>query len=169
MDRIFHIPHGWDDPNAWLWLALLGFVVLIVVQKVPQKLIAALDSRSEDIQAKLDEARRLREDAQELLAVYQRRQREAEAEAKQIVEQARAEAERMAQSSRRELAERLERRTAMAEAKIAQAEADAIASVRERAADLAASAAAVVLQDTVDAARHQTIIDASIADLQSKL
>ena len=80
-------------PEFWVAVAFFGFVGLLIYYRVPAMIGKALDDRAEAIRQELDEARRLREEAQELLADYQRKTREAEEEAKAIVEQARREAE----------------------------------------------------------------------------
>ncbi len=169
MSHLFHWPGDPQDPTTWVFLALITFLVLVVWLKLPQKLVKALDDRAEAIRAELDHARQLREEAQEVLAAYQRRQTEAEEEAKAIVDQARKEADLLAAEMRNELSERLERRSAMAEAKIAQAEADALASVRGKAANLAAEAAALVLREELPAASQRTLIENAIADVKERL
>lgn len=169
MSHLFHFPAGLTDPNTWLWVALIAFIAMLAHFKIPKRVTDALDARADGIRKQLDDARRMREEAQEVLAAYQRRQKEAEAEAKAIIDQARKEADLMAQEARKTLAERLERRTAMAEAKIAQAEADAMASVRARAADLASEAAAAVIAETLVGGEQRELIDGSIRDLPTKL
>src|SRR5215470_6310763 len=118
--------------EAEFWVAV-GFVVfcgILVYLGVPKMMLDALDERSARIKAELDEARRLREEAQRLLADYQRKQREAEGEAEAIIASAKAEAERVAAEAKAKVEEFVARRTRMAETKIAQAEAQALADVR---------------------------------------
>ena len=167
--HLLKLPTGVDDPTLWVLVVLVAFLGFLTALKVPQKLLGALDARADAIRDELESARRLREEAQEVLAAYQKRQREAEAEAKAIVEQARKEADALALETRRELADRLERRTAMAEAKIAQAEAEALANVRTMAADMAVAAARQVLSETVSATQHRQMIEASVEQLRTRL
>src|SRR6185503_10664212 len=101
------------------------------------------------VQAELDEARRLKEEAQTLLAEYKAKQRQADDEAAAIVAGAKAEAERIAAESHSRMEEFVARRTKMAEAKIAQAEAQAVADVRAAAADAAVAAAEKILAGSV--------------------
>ena len=110
---------------------------MLVYYKVPALIGKALDDRAEVIRKELDEARRVREEAQVLLADYQRKHRTVGEEAEAIVAQARQEAEAFAQETRRNLKETLERRTKLAEEKIARAEGQAIDEVRAAAVDLA--------------------------------
>eukprot|EP00439_Symbiodinium_sp_Y106_P088811 s1_g1347.t1 len=130
---------------------------------------AALDKRADDIKNELDEARKLREEAQQVLASYQRKQRDAEKEAEAIVEQARAEAERLAIETKENLAQQVERRTQLAEDKIGQAEAQALQEVRAVAADIAVSAARKIIEDKLDGAQAAQLIDKSIAEVKDKL
>lgn len=168
MDHLLHLPHGFDDPTLWVILALLLFLGLVVYLKLPGMVTKALDARADAIRKELEEAKRLRDEAQELLASFQRKAREAESEAEAIIAQAQREAVRIAAEARAKAAEQLERRAALAERKIAQAEADAAAAVRARAAELAAAAAEKLLADNLDAAAHARLIDASAADLKTR-
>ncbi len=169
MKHLVHIPYGVTDSTLWVLLVLLAFLAMLVALNIPQKITKALDDRSAAIQQELEAARRLREEAQDVLAAYQKRQLEAEAEAKAIIEQARREAEVLAQTTRRELAERLERRTAMAEAKIAQAEADAMAEVQQTAAELAVQTASLVLSETLNTNNHRTLFQEGLDELKARL
>jgi F-type H+-transporting ATPase subunit b len=128
------------DATFWALIALVLFVLLLMVLKVPGMISKSLDDRSGKIRTDLDEARRLREEAQGLLAEYQRKRKDAEAEAEQIVAGARREAEAIAKESARKTEEFVARRTALAEEKIAQAEGQAIAEVKARAVDIAVEA-----------------------------
>jgi F-type H+-transporting ATPase subunit b len=127
------------EPEFWVAVAFVLFVGVLIYVGVHKKLIEALDHRSSRIQAELDEARRLRDEAGKLLAEYQRKQREAEREAEAIIADARAEAGRVAAEARVKMEEFVARRTKLAETKITQAEAQALADVRAAAADAAVS------------------------------
>jgi F-type H+-transporting ATPase subunit b len=136
----------------WVLIPLILFFVLLLWKGAFKAMGGALDSRAQAISDELDEARRLREEAQTLLASYQRKQAEAEEQAKEIVERARHDAEVMATKARADLIDRIERRTAQAEAKIASAEAQALAEVRAKAADLAVNAAEDLMRSKLTAA-----------------
>jgi len=129
----------------------------------------ALDDRANTIKTELEEARRLREEAQAILASYKRKQKEAEEQAEDIVKQARHDAETMANQARKDLAERIERRTAMAEAKIASAEAQALADVRARAADVALDAAEDILKSKMTVAAKSKLIKSGIKEMGNLL
>lgn len=153
----------------WVLTGLIIFIGIAIYMKVPGMLTAALDKRREDIANELEEARRLREEAQQLLASYQRKQREAMKEAEDIVTQAKAEAERLAAETRNAMTALVARRTKMAEDKIAQAEAQAMADVRAVASDVAIAAAREIIATKVDATRDAKLVEGAIAELASKL
>lgn len=157
------------NPEYWVLVAFLIFVGLLWRAGVPGIIGKSLDGRSEAIRNELDAARRLREEAQALLAEYQKKQRDAETEAKAIVDAAKREAEAMAADTVKTLTEQLQRRTKLAEDKIARAEAQAISEVRATAVDGALAASAKILSAKSVGATAANLVDASIADLRSKL
>ncbi|WP_420431339.1 F0F1 ATP synthase subunit B [Hyphobacterium sp.] len=158
-----------SDTSFWAMLGVIIFFGILVWFKVPGMITAQLDDRSAKIKNDLDEARRMREEAQELLSSFQRKQREAEAEAEAIIEQAKADAKHLRHESRTDLAARLERRTALAEQRIAQAEAQAVAEVKAMAADLATDAAARLIAENLKKADHSKRIKDDLADLEGRL
>ena len=153
----------------WVAVAFVAFLLVLVYYKVPSLIGKALDDRAEAIRKELDEARRVREEAQNLLADYQRKHRSVSDEAEAIVVQARQEAEAFAQETRRNLKETLERRTKLAEEKIGRAEAQAIDEVRAAAVDLALAAAEKILREKASGAAGAALIDQSIRDLKTRL
>ena len=153
------------DSKFWVLVPLLVFFAFLIYKGVFRSVGTALDGRADAIRGELDEARRLREEAQQLHATYLRKQADAEAQAVEIVEKARRDAEAMATRSRAELAERLERRAAQAEAKIASAEAQALAEVKARAADRAVDAAEALLRTELTAADQSKAFKAGLAQL----
>ena len=158
-----------STPEFWVAIAFLGFVGLLVYYKVPALVGKMLDDRAAGIARDLDEARRLREEAEALLAEYKGKTRAAEDEAKSIVDQARREAEVLTNETRQSLAEMLERRTKLAEEKIARAEAQAIADVRSAAIETAVAASQRILQGKVTPDAGGALIDQSIRELRAKL
>ncbi len=124
------------DATFWALVALILFLVLMLYFGVPKLITKSLDDRSDKIRNDLDEARRLREEAQALLAEYQRKKKEAESEAEALVASARREAEALTKESARKTAEYVTRRMAVAEQKISQAESQAVAEVKSRAVDV---------------------------------
>jgi F-type H+-transporting ATPase subunit b len=158
-----------DNPEFWVLIAFLCFCAMLLWAKVPSLIGKSLDDRAEAIRKELDEAQRLRKEAEQLLADYQRKAREAESEAKSIIETANREAEALAAQAKKSLAESLERRTKMAEEKIARAEAQAVSEVRSTAVDVAVRAAEKVLASKAAGGAGAGLIDESIKALKAKL
>jgi F-type H+-transporting ATPase subunit b len=157
------------EPETWVAVAFVIFVGVLIYVGVPAMITKALDDRGKRVQADLDEARRLKEEAAKLLAEYQGKQRQAETEAAGIIASAKAEAERIAAESKIKMEEFIARRTKMAEAKIAQAEAQAVADVRAAAAEAAVSAAEKILTDSVKGKVADDLITRGIGDVKTKL
>ncbi|MGB5950041.1 MAG: ATP F0F1 synthase subunit B [Parvibaculum sp.] len=153
----------------WVLVAVLIFFGITIYLKVPGMLAAQLDKRSNEIAGELDQARRLREEAQELLASYKRKQEEAMKEAEAIIAQAKVEAERLAVEMRANMQAQVERRQKQAEDKIRQAETQALQEVRAAAADVAVTAAKELIAGKVDTAKDASLIEKSISELPSKL
>ncbi len=153
----------------WVGVAFFIFVGIVIYMKAPAMIAAALDQRAEAIRKELDEARRLREEAQDLLADYQQKQRRADDEAKAIVEQAEREAVAIKEQAEKALKESIERRSRTAEEKIARAEAQALAEVRGAVVEAATAAAEQVLAQRVKGDTANGIVDQSIRDLRGKL
>lgn len=158
-----------EDPTFWALVGLILFFVVIIYMKVPGKLTAALDNRAETIRAELEQARKLREEAQALLAEYQRKAREADAEVEEIIDQARREAEAFGAEAKKRVEDYVVSRTRMAEGKIAQAEAQAIREVRALSADVAIGAAQRILAARARGAAAEGLINQAIDDVKSKL
>ncbi|NVJ90702.1 MAG: F0F1 ATP synthase subunit B [Methylocystaceae bacterium] len=156
------------DPTFWVALA---FIVLIILAAKPvgRILATALDDRADTIKAQLDEAEKLREEAQQLLASYKRKQQEAEEEAAKILQRAKDEAARLEVKSKENLEAALKRREAAATARIAQAEATAIEEVQAFATSVALKAAEQLMSDNISAQKANAMIDAAIAELPKQL
>lgn len=156
------------DEKFWVAAAFVIFVALVTPKMWPA-ITSRLDARSQRIRDELDEAVRLREEAQALLSQYQRQQRDAEQEAQAIIDQAQAEAKQMIDAAERRLDEQMIRREQMAKDKIAQTEAEAVAALRAAAADIAVDAATDVIRQQLDAARADDLIEHAISDLGNRL
>ena len=156
-------------PEFWVAASFAIFVVFLIYVGAHRKIIEALDARSARIKAELDEAARLRDEAAQLLAAYQKKQREAEKEAEAIVADAKAEAERVAAESRAKVEEFVARRTKLAESKIGQAEAQALADVRAAAAEAAVTAAEQILRATAKGQVADDLVARGIQDVKAKL
>ena len=161
--------HFLGEAETWVAVGFLIFIGILIYVGVPKMLIGALDDRAKRVQADLDEARRLKEEAQALLAEYQAKQKQAETEAAGIIEGAKAEAERIATEAKAKMEDFVTRRTKMAETKIAQAEAQAVAEVRAAAAEAAVSAAERILSESVKGKVADDLIARGIGDVKAKL
>ncbi len=153
----------------WVFISMLTFLGILAYLKVPAKLLEALDNRSRKIRSDLEDARALREEAQALLAEYQRKFSEAGDEAQAIIDQAGREAESMAEDARARMEEYVTRRTKAVEQRISQAEATAITQVKARAIDVAAAAAAEIAAAKSEGKIGDRLVDAAIKDLKSRL
>ena len=157
------------DAEFWVAVAFVLFIAVLFKLGAHRVIIGALDDRGARIKAELDEARRVRDEAQALLADYQRRRGEADREAEAIVVAAKAEAERLAAEGKAKVEDFVARRTQIAEAKIAQAEAQALADVRAAAADAAVAAAEKILSGTAKGKVGDDLIAQGIRELKAKL
>jgi F-type H+-transporting ATPase subunit b len=153
------------EAEFWVAVAFVIFVGVLIYFKVHKMAVDAIDARRARIETELGEARRLREEAQALLAQYQQKQREAEREAADIIAGAQAEAARLAVEAKAKMEDFLARRTKMAETKIAHAEAQALADVRAAAAEAAIAAAEIILKETVHGKVADDLIAKGIKDL----
>ncbi len=156
--------------SAEFWV-LVAFIILVagIFNKVRTALNNALDTRAARIKAQLEEAQKLRTDAQALLAEYQRKQNTAAEDAQRIVDHAKEEAVRMREQAKADLEQALKRREQQAVDKIAQAEAEALKEVRHQAVELAVAATARLLTDNMDEKRTGQLVDEAIKDLPAKL
>ncbi len=153
----------------WVALSFVLFFALIIWKGVPALIGKALDARADGIRKELEDARRLKDEAEKLLADYEKRRKAAAGDAEAIIAQAKAEATALAAETRTGLKESLERRTKLAEDKIARAEAQAAADVRAAAVEAAVSAAERLMGTKLDGAKAGGLVDQSIRELKSKL
>jgi F-type H+-transporting ATPase subunit b len=160
--------HLFADPEFWVLLSAVIFVVA-VWKPAKRAVLGALDARATRIAAELEEAHRLREEAERLLAEYQQKQRDALSEAQAIVAHAKEEAERIAAQSARDLEQALQRRRRLAEERIEQAEAKAVSEIRSAAVDVAIAAARQVIVSDLDDQRRAALIDGAISALPQGL
>jgi F-type H+-transporting ATPase subunit b len=154
------------EAEAWVAVAFVLFLGILVYVGAHRRVIDGIDQRQARIKAELEEARRLREEAQALLVEYQRKRHDADREAEAIIATANAEAERLAAEGKTRLEDFVARRTKMAETKIAQAEAQALADVRSSAADAAVAAAEKSLSTTAKGKIADDLLARGIADLR---
>jgi len=155
----------------WALVSLIIFLLILVYYKVPGLLSNALDGRAKRIAEELEEARRLREEAQQLLAGYEKKRAEAENEAGEILRSAERRAELIVADMRKDTEAYLARCRKMAEQRIAEAESEAVQAIRSAAADKAVKAAAIVLRDKLknDAERGRELFDRSLQEVEMAL
>ncbi len=157
------------DATFWTLIALIIFLGILAYLKVPAMLAKSLDGRADRIRNELDEARRLREEAQQLLAEYQRKRKDAETEAAELIAAAEHEAEGLVADARQKTEEYVARRTAMAEQKIALAETEAVNEVRQSAVDIAVAAAQSLIEEKADEKAVGAMFKSSVKELKEKL
>ena len=150
-------------------LAFLVFIGILVYFRVPQLVGGLLDKRADGIRDDLAEARRLREEAQEIYASYERRQREVSTQADEIVANAKREANAQAEKAKQDLKTSIERRLQAATDQIASAESDAVRAVRDRAIQTAIAAAAEILQKQATPKNRSTALDKAIDEVGQRL
>lgn len=157
------------DATFWATVAFIIFLAIVFYMKVPGAISKSLDARADRIRTELEDARKLREEAQQLLAEYQRKRKEAEKDAADIVDAAKREADMLVAEARKKTEDYVTRRTALAEQKIGQAERDAVNEVRSAAVDIAVEAARKLLGEKAGAASSADFFKASLQEVKSKL
>lgn len=158
-----------NNTNIVVGIGFVIFLAILVYYKVPAMLAAKLDERSVRIRADLDEARALRDEAQALLAAYERRQKEVAVQAEEIVTAARQEALRAAEAAKVDIRATVDRRLATATEQIAAAEQAAVREVKDRAVALAVAAAGDVLKAGLQPQDAEQLIARSIDEVGAKL
>lgn len=158
----------YEHPTFWVALAFVTFFVLLG-KKLGAVISAMLDDRAQKISDEIDQATSLREEAQELLASYEKKQHEALKEAETIVAAAKEEAERLAAEAAKQLENSLKRSEQLAKDRIAQAEAQAVAEVKAQAVSLAMDAAKRILESDLTGKKADAMVDQAIKDLDGKL
>ncbi len=163
---------GWTDlanTNMVVTLAFLLFVTFLGYMGVHKMLGDQLDKRADGIKSELDEARQLREEAQTILASYERKQKEVAEQAERIVAHAKEEAANAAAQAKEDLKVSIARRLAAAEDQIASAEAAAVKEVRDSAVQVAVGAARDLIAKQMTATDGNKLIDEAIKDVEAKL
>jgi len=161
--------HAFYEAETWVAVAFVIFLLLIWRAGAHRWILSSLDDRSKRVGAELAEARRLKDEAEKLLAEYQKKRREAENEAAAIIAQAKIEATEIAAETKIRMEEFVVRRSKMAEAKITQAESQAVADVRAAAADAAIKVSEKILSETVKGKVADDLLTAAIRDVKARL
>ena len=158
-----------QDPTFWVLVAFIGFVVVLVYFKVPGMVTKGLDARAEKIKADLEDADALLKEAQDLLASYQKKQREAADEAQEIKARAKEEGKRIVENGRAQLEDSLQRREKLAMDRISQAEASALDEIRARTVDIALDATRDLLANNLSDHKANAMLDDAIRELPGRL
>lgn len=153
------------DTTGWVGIAALVVLILMLVRGVPRMIGASLDARIADIRRQLDDAARLRAEAEALRSEYEAKAASAHKDAETMRSHAHAEAHAIIAKAKKDAEELMDRRAKMAEDKIAAAERTAMAEVRATAAEAAVRAAALLMRDSLDAQADRTLVDRTIAGL----
>ncbi|WP_372605002.1 F0F1 ATP synthase subunit B [Actibacterium sp.] len=157
------------NTNFVVLLAFILFVIVLIYFKVPGMIGGMLDKRADEIRDELEKAKALREEAQTILASYERKQQEVKEQSARIVEHAKQEAQNAAAEARKELAASIVRRIQAAEDQIASAEAAAVRAIRDRAISVAVAAAAEVIGKKMTADSGNALIEDGIKQVEAKL
>ncbi len=157
------------DATFFALVGLILFLLLLIYLGVHKTMAKALDNRAASIAKELDEAKRLREEAAQLLAEYQKKARDAEVEARGIVDQASREAAALAEEAKARMEDYVTRRTKMAEDKITQAETVALQEVRSLSADVAIAAAEKILSAKLKGEAAAGLVEKAIGEVRSRL
>ena len=157
------------NTNFVVTIAFVCFVSVVLYLGVPKMLAKMLDARADGIRAELEEARSLREEAKALLASYEKKQTEVQAQADRILEAARVEAAAAAEQAKADIVTSVARRLVAAEEQIASAEAVAVKEVRDQAIVVAVGAARDIIANQMTAADGNSLIDEAIAQVGAKL
>jgi F-type H+-transporting ATPase subunit b len=157
-----------QDAEFWIMIALAVFAFVLWRAKIPGLAVKALDDAAAKVQAQLDEAVRLREEAQALLAQIKTQRADTERAAAEMLKSAQADADRLRAEAAVKLEEDIRRRGVMAERKIALAETQAAGEVKAAAAELAAQAAESVLAARISGATYDPLIDSGLANLATR-
>ena len=158
-----------QDPTFWVLVAFIGFVGVLVYLKVPGMVTKGLDARADKIKTDLEDADALLKEAQDLLASYQKKQREAADEAQEIKARAKEEGERIVEHGRARLEDSLQRREKLAMDRITQAEASALDEIRAHTVDIALDATRDLLADNLSDHKANAMLDDAIKELRGRL
>lgn len=157
-----------SDPKIWVAFSFLLFVAL-TYKKIAGFIIRALDARSAQIKAELDQAKTLREEAENVLAQYKQKQAEYLKEAEGIMLKAREDANLFRSNAERELQSVLDTRMKHAIEKIALEENKAIQDVRNHVVDIALAAARAMIVEHVATMSQEELVKLALADLERKI
>lgn len=157
------------NPTFWVGVSFVTFIGGVMYAKAHKTIGTMLDERAKSISDQIEEARSLREEAENLLTEYQRKQRDAEKEAADMLEQAKVDAKLLADAAKADLESMIARKEKAAAEKIAQAEANAVKEVKAAAVNVAVSAATAVLGEAMQGKAGTALVNDAIKDVEAKL
>jgi F-type H+-transporting ATPase subunit b len=157
------------NPELWVAIGLILFLGVVWYAGGFKFALGALDAKAATIQHDLEEAARIRAEAEALLADIKKQRDEAEIQGQEMLKEAKADAKRFAAEAKAKLEEQIARRSALADRRIANAESQATAEVKAAAADLAAQLAEGVLADRIANAKSDPLIDQAVSQLAGRL
>lgn len=152
------------DSTTWVAAAFILFMGVFIRYALPH-IVKGLDHRSEHIKKELNEAIKLRDDAQAMLTEYQRKQKEMKAEAESLVKQAQKDVAAMREQAEKDIQDMMARRTDSAKNRIARAEMEAIADIRQHMAQIAINAAEDILKEDAQASSDDPYFDGSLENV----
>ena len=156
--------------DTGLWVAISFAVFAFIAFKLGRNsVIGGLDARINEVKSEIENAERLRVEAQELLAQYQRKQRDAEKEAKELVSHAKDQAKQLQKTAETDLSELMARREAQLTERLRRLEENAITEIRNHAADLAVAATTEMIIQTLDEKTNESLNEDSIKSLSKHL
>ena len=159
--------HGLTAP-AFISLAIIAVIAIIIWKKVPAAIGRALDAKIATIRDQLAEAESLRKEAEALKAEYEAKAASADKDRAALLERAKHEAEEIVAKAKTDAEALVERRTRMAEDKIAAEERTAVEQLRAAAAEAAAKAAARLIAERHDAATDAQLVDRAIKEIAGR-
>ncbi len=167
----FFDPEFWNlaNPELWVGVGLIAFLAIVVFAGAHRAAFSALDARSKAIQDNLDEAQRLRHEAEAMLADIRRQREEAAVRGAQMLREAEEDAARLEAEAKARLEAQIKRRSELADRRIALAEQQAAQDVKAAAAELAARAAEAVLADRLAAQKGDRALDGAIQQIAARL
>jgi F-type H+-transporting ATPase subunit b len=157
------------NPELWVAIGLIVFLAIIFMTGAHNIALGSLDQKAKAIQDNLDEAERLRKEAEAMLVEIRAQREAAEAQGKAMLAEAKLEAKRLEAEAKARLEDTIARRTALADRRIATAEAQATQDVKSAAADLAASMAEQVLSSRIAKAKSDPLVDKALSELAGRL
>lgn len=153
------------DTNFWLAISFVIFCI-VIVKAAGKTIIGTLDSRSDKIRTTIAEAETLRTEAQQLLAQYQRKQRDAQKETDAMIEKAKMHAYQITKNAEKELKDHIAMKESQLQDQVARMKDQAMAEMKAHAAHLSAAATADIIQDTMNKKTANTLIDGSIKQIK---